>query len=359
MQIADWRSMTASQLDTAIRRAILDRGYGAVRVIERRRAGPASVYAAAFTVPVAAWRLLAELSWAERMSWLIWIWVLYLVVMRRSDARSVRRTRKRSVGVEGMARVAVGALAMGVSLLLPQAARAQMLETETARPLRAGQVELSTGYEFQHSSEGNEIAVPIGIELGLSNRLGLLVEPMPYTAIRPEVGPSATGVGDLEITASYLFKRESSRLPALSLAFEEKVPTAHSKLIGTGKPDQTVYLIGSKRAGRVDFHANLGYTWVGSPPGQTLSNRATAALATEFSLTPATILYGEVLGSTGVGGEGTNSGTTPIPEAGGDQVFGSLGIAHRFHRGFQLSLGVTRDNVGAVQFRPGLTLWFR
>src|ERR1700720_2533017 len=83
---------------------------------------------------------------------------------------------------------------------------AQILETETARPLRAGQLEIGAGYEFQQSHEGDETAIPFAFELGITNRLGLLVEPVPYTAIRPEVGQSATGPGDLEITASYLLR---------------------------------------------------------------------------------------------------------------------------------------------------------
>jgi hypothetical protein len=239
---------------------------------------------------------------------------------------------------------------------------AQILETETARPLRAGQLEVGAGYEFQHSREGDEIAIPFAFELGITNRLGLLVEPVPYTAIRPEVGQSATGPGDLEITASYLLRNESGRLPAIAIAAEEKVPTARNNLIGTGKPDHAAYLIASKRFGRFDSHANVGYTIVGSPNGQSLSNRIMGAFATEFAVTPATAFYGEVLASTSAGGgEGAAPapGTPVAPEVSGDQIFGTIGIAHSFMRGSRLSFGVSRDNVGAMQIRPGLTLWFR
>jgi hypothetical protein len=239
---------------------------------------------------------------------------------------------------------------------------AQILETETARPLRAGQLEVGAGYEFQHSREGNETAIPFAFELGITNRLGLLVEPVPYTAIRPEVGQSATGPGDLEITASYLLRRESGRFPAIAIAAEEKVPTARNNLIGTGKPDHAAYVIASKRLGRFDTHANVGYTVVGSPRGQSLSNRIMGAVATEFAVTPATALYGEVLASTSAGGgEGAAPGPgTPVaPEVSGDEIFGTVGIAHSFMRGSRLSLGLTRDNVGAMQIRPGITLWFR
>lgn len=241
-----------------------------------------------------------------------------------------------------------------------RSAGAQILETETARQLRNGQIEVGAGYELQHSREGNEIAVPITIELGVTNRLGLLVEPVPYTAIRPKSGIQATGLGDLEITMSYLVRRESSRFPALALAAEEKIPTARNTLIGTGKADHTAYVIASKMLGRFDTHINAGYTVVGSPKGQSLQNRVSGALATEFAVTATTLLYGEVLGSTSAGGEGESAGVaSPIPEASGDEIFGTLGIAHSFARGALFSLGVTRDNVGATQIRPAITLWFR
>jgi hypothetical protein len=86
------------------------------------------------------------------------------------------------------------------------------------------------------------------------------------------------------------------------------------------------------------------------------------ALATEFAVTPATLLYGEVLASTAAGGgEGVAAapGTPTAPEVSGDEIFGTVGVAHSFVRGSRFSLGLTRDNVGAMQIRPGITLWFR
>src|SRR6202521_4738484 len=204
-------------------------------------------------------------------------------------------------------------LATGITLVCavfaPMTLMSQIFETETARPLRAGQLEVGAGYEFQHSSEGNETAIPFAFELGITNRLGLLVEPVAYTAIRPKVGTSATGFGDLEITANYLMRDESERIPALALALEEKLPTARNSLIGTGKPDHAAYLIASKRFGRFDTHANVGYTIVGSPSGLALTNRIRGALASELTLTPSTSLYGEVLASTAAGG---GEGAVPV-----------------------------------------------
>ena len=52
-------------------------------------------------------------------------------------------------------------------------------------------------------------------------------------------------------------------VPALALAGEVKFPTARNTLIGTGKADIAAYLIGSKRWGRLDTHANVSYSVVG------------------------------------------------------------------------------------------------
>jgi hypothetical protein len=77
MEIAGWRAMTPAELDIAIRTAILQRGLGAVRVVERRAPGPVSIAAVALTVPVAAWRMFTAASRTERISWLGWIWAGY------------------------------------------------------------------------------------------------------------------------------------------------------------------------------------------------------------------------------------------------------------------------------------------
>ena len=81
MEIPNWQAMTPSELDVAIRRQILREGSGAVRVIDRRTPGAVSFAGLALTVPIAAWRMLLTMSWAERISWLIWIWVGFACVL--------------------------------------------------------------------------------------------------------------------------------------------------------------------------------------------------------------------------------------------------------------------------------------
>src|SRR5205085_4586546 len=85
-------------------------------------------------------------------------------------------------------------LAFALSIGTAGSAVAQTLETETARLLPAGWWKIGNAFEFQTSTDGTEAAIPFAIEYGLSNRVELLVEPVPYTAIRPKVGRHAFGV---------------------------------------------------------------------------------------------------------------------------------------------------------------------
>lgn len=100
------------------------------------------------------------------------------------------------------------------------------METETARILEPGHFEISSAFEFQTDPCGKEYALPMAFEIGLYRHLELLIEPVPFTSIRPKGGEAATGVGDLETTLTYLIIEEKKYVPAVALAGEIKFPTA-------------------------------------------------------------------------------------------------------------------------------------
>lgn len=261
---------------------------------------------------------------------------------------------------------AIGSFLAAVGLLLltalvSQIAAQQPLETETARPLKKGTAEIQTTFEYQISKEGKEIAVPFAFEYGITDRLSILVEPVFYTSIRPKIGPRATSLGDLEITLAYLLAKETKHRPAFSIAGEFKLPTTKNPLIGTGKTDFAAYIYASKRFGKFDTHANVGYTFVGKPRNFTASNTLNLALATEYSATSRLTLLGEVL----VNGIGRKEAIVvpgvPVviaPEAAGGELVGTLGFRYKIKPTLSFSLGVSRDNSGATLFRPGLTYKF-
>ncbi len=237
----------------------------------------------------------------------------------------------------------------------------QPLETETARPPKKGVVEIQTTFEYQTAKEGKEAAAPLAFEYGITDRWTILIEPVLFTGIRPKLGPHARGAGDLEVTLSYLLAKEEGRRPALAIAGELKAPTARNALIGTGKPDFAAYLFASKRFGKFDTHYNVGYTFVGKPAGLTVNNTLNFAFATEYFVNRKFTLLGEAL----VNGIGKAEApvvpgvpVTTSPEAAAGELVGTLGFRYNINPHVSFALGVSRDNTGAILYRPGITYQF-
>ena len=259
------------------------------------------------------------------------------------------------------------ALAM-ICCTLPFAASgaaAQTLETETARLLPKHALAVGGAFESQTGGGGDERAVPFIIEYGITDRLELAVEPVPYTAIFPEGGARARGAGDLEGTLSVRLRTESRGAPALAFAAEVKVPTAKNALIGTGRADYTGWAIASKQFGRFDTHANVAYTLTGSPRGIKLNNTWTGALAGVFRPNAGYELFAETMATTAAtsaeGGDGVVApvtGTPSVipPEAAGAQLFGSVGAGKYLLPEFLLFGSVSYDNTNATLLRVGMTL---
>jgi Putative MetA-pathway of phenol degradation len=253
------------------------------------------------------------------------------------------------------------ALNLGSLSLAATCRGGQPLETETARLVRRGSFEVEMGVEHQSSSQGTELALPFAIAYGLSNRVELLVEPVPFSSIHDKGLPSANGVGDVEVTLTGLLVSERGHRPAFAVAGECKVPTAQNSRIGSGETDYTVYGIGSKRIGRWDTHLNLGYTWVGSPPGTQVNNVQSFGLAEEFQASPRAEVVGEIFGnsaalSEGNGEAGAGSESQVTPEIGGAELVGALGLRYHPDGGIIYTLGVSYDNNSAFLIHPGVTV---
>lgn len=92
MQIPNWRAMNPAQLDSAIQRGIRIQRRHAVRVYVRDSPDPgSSAIATVFTAPLVIWRVLADLDWPERISWLGWI-VLIASIATMLSSRAARDT---------------------------------------------------------------------------------------------------------------------------------------------------------------------------------------------------------------------------------------------------------------------------
>ena len=243
---------------------------------------------------------------------------------------------------------------------IPSSARAgQPLETESTRLLGPGHLEMEAGFEHQRSGDGSESAVPLAIEYGVSRRLELLVEPVPYNRIHDKGVVSQTGIGDVEVTVTSLLRNERGGSPSLALAGEVKIPTAKNLRIGSGETDYSIYLIGGRRSGRWDMQVNVGYTFVGAPSGVHVNNVENFAVSEEFRWKEQWDLVGEVFGHTAAqsSGEGTGSPTVPgTTEIGGAEVVGTVGARYHSLDGLTYSLGLSFDNNAALLVHPGITL---
>lgn len=238
------------------------------------------------------------------------------------------------------------------------------METETARVLKPGRIEVGTAFEFQTSPAGEEYALPMAIEFGVLPRLEALIEPVPFTSIQPNGETSATGVGDLETTLTYLGVEEKQYIPALAIAGEVKFPTAGNSQIGSGEYDYRFYVIASKRFGPVDVHANFGYNVIGSPPGVSTRNPIDVEAGAEWFVHPKFDLFGEInyVGSS-TGSESSAEGGVPLPgesavtpEIAGEELVGSVGVRAHAARHVDVFGSFSYDNNDAKLFRTGVTV---
>ena len=247
---------------------------------------------------------------------------------------------------------------------MPQARADQALETETARLLEPGHLQLGTALEFQTSPNGEEYAIPMAIEFGLLKNLELMIEPVAFTSIQPRSGRAANGAGDLESSLAYLVFDERRILPAMALAGEVKFPTAQNLQIGSGEFDYRLYLIASKRIGPVDLHFNVGYNIIGQPPGVHTQNPIDLELAGEWFVNEKFDLFAEVTytgssGSSFDAGEGTDPGGGGVTsEISGKEIVGSVGVRAHLTRRLDLFGSFSYDNNNAKLIRTGITLKF-
>lgn len=253
----------------------------------------------------------------------------------------------------------------GACLLAGGAAQAgQPLETESARLMKRRTFKIEAGFERQTSAAGTEFATPFAFETGLTDRLELTIEPVPYTSIRDKGIRRQVGQGDLEVTLTSLLRDERGGLPAIALAAEVKLPTARNNRIGTGKTDYALSLLASKRAGAWDTHVNVGYTIIGKPAGVDANNIMNFAVAEELSVSPGFAVVGEVFGSTAAVGESGAEGSAPsaesqlTPELSGGEIVAALGLQLHTARGLTYSLGLSMDGNRAVLVHPGISIAF-
>jgi len=259
----------------------------------------------------------------------------------------------------------------GIALLLvvftvPHGRADLAMETETARLLEPGQFQIGTAFEFQTSRDGREYAMPMALEVGVFQRVELLIEPVAVTSIRPKGGESATDIGDLEVTVTGLVIKEQKFIPAVALAGEVKFPTSGNRQIGSGEFDYRLYAVASKRLGDFDVHVNLGYNIVGPPPGVETKNPIDVEAGVEWFVHPRFDLFAEInyIGSSIGSGKGEGGKVTPdettdggagTPEISAAETIGTIGTRFHASRNVDIFGSFSYDNNDAKLFRTGIT----
>jgi hypothetical protein len=242
----------------------------------------------------------------------------------------------------------------------PLYASRPFLATEKAVPIERGTSRLEMGYEYARIS-GTDDRQTILFELthGLLNNLDFEVEVPVIFA--DQSNNSQAGLGDLRIKSKvrFLKGREANPL-SLSGQLAIKFPTCDedkTAIVGltpacTGETDVGLLGIASKTFSPVTVHLNLGYTFVGNPPGATLDDVFSYNLAFEYD----TPLHGLELMAELIGEVNRNipySGQDPLAFLYGAtyEVIPNLGVDGAF------SAGLTEGSPDYT-FTVGLSYYF-
>lgn len=262
-------------------------------------------------------------------------------------------------GVVPMRNVRHCIIVFSLMALTATPASARILKTMKRALGAREQLTVGSGLEYQTDSEESELDLPFLLEYGFTERLKLTVEPN-WARIHRKAGASVSGFGELETAVTYDFLAERRYRPGLSAEAIVKWPTASHDELGTGKTDYSMGLVASMAFVHADMDLNALYTFVGSPPGVHLENTIEVSLASEWRLTPAIVLEGElgaVNGSGGgfrgqpgtIGGLGNRGGLIGAPEAGGSEVSATLGVAENLNEYLKLEEGFIVQGDGTWQ----------
>ncbi|MEA3211038.1 MAG: putative MetA-pathway of phenol degradation [Chthoniobacter sp.] len=223
-----------------------------------------------------------------------------------------------------------------------------VLETETAELGKKGDMLFSTGVQIEKEKDGSRTIFTLNqFEYAVTDRAEILIEPFFQEWDQPKGEQSFHGMGDLEITPSYMVLLEKPYVPAIVLAFKLKVPTARNLNIGTRKFDYLPYLIFGKTIGDWVFNANFGYNFITSPSrDEPLKNQFIYDFSAEYKITPKWSVFGEVFAnsSPAVGERGTFSG--------------AVATEYKITDHFNAFVSVGYDSDELMNIRPGFNIEF-
>ncbi|MDB5438402.1 MAG: hypothetical protein JWM33_829 [Caulobacteraceae bacterium] len=217
-----------------------------------------------------------------------------------------------------------------------------VLETETAQMGTQGHGNFSNALQYEKADGGKLLMTETQLEFAPTDHTEVLLEPFFYERLKPDTGGTEKGMGDFEVTYSWMAVTEDGSRPSIVLAQKVKLPTAKNRAIGTGKLDYQSYVIIGKTWGQVELNANLGYEWVGKTAADDLKNQVIADLSLDFPVTPKTRLFLETFG---------NSKPTDADKA---EYSVGAGLEHQLTNHVNAFVAAAEDNNKTTTARIGL-----
>ncbi len=186
-----------------------------------------------------------------------------------------------------------------LELLAPPAVQAN-LSRNAAGPQAmgdAGAFTLDAAVQHERDSDARTWTLETGLQYELSGRLQLLAEAICFERQSPAAGDPVSGMGDTDLTLSWLARAERELLPPLVLALRVKLPTARQEELGTGRADFAALLVLAKEFGEFELALEAEYETLGSPAGEALADQFIYTLAVDYGVNDYLSVYGELFGN--------------------------------------------------------------
>lgn len=239
--------------------------------------------------------------------------------------------------------------ALGIGSALALSLRADtVLETETAELGKKGGWLISESVQFERERDGSRTTFTLmQFEYALTDRAEILIEPFFQEWDKPKGEKRFHGMGDLEITPSYMIVLDDPKrwIPAVVLALKVKVPTAKNRNIGSGRVDYYPYVILGKKVGHWLFNANFGLDVIArSKNDHDTRNQFIYDFSVERQLTDKWSVFAEVFANSkpAVGDVGTFAG--------------AVATEYKFTEHFNAFVSVGYDTDRLFNVRPGFNI---
>ena len=246
-------------------------------------------------------------------------------------------------------RILLTALSIGSMFAMPLRADT-VLETETAELGKKGDMLVSNSVQFERERDGSRTIFTLTqFEYAITDRAEILIEPFFQEWDRPKGAASFHGMGDLEITPSYMIVTDDEKgwRPAVVLAFKVKVPTARNREIGTGLVDYYPYVILGKKIGHWLFNANLGVNFIGrARDDHATRDQLIYDLSVEREISDKWSVFAEVFGNSRPAVEEVST------------VAGAVATEYKFTEHFNMFVSVGYDTGHLFNVRPGFNFVF-